>query len=159
MQIKQLLLLLCLPFLLLANAPLQEHYKNHFSCTPIPNWITEVDFSLDPETHPSQVNVQDLLVDSQNHLEKKSNFTHGVVKILTPSGVDALSQLRFNFNPSFETLEMHQIQVYRDKEWSDRLSTSTHKILQRERRSDRNLYSGELCLVYFLDDRPCRRHH
>ncbi len=152
MRIKHILFVLCLPLLLVASTSLQEQYQNHFSCSPTPSWVSKVSFSLDPETRPSQINEQNLLIDKQCHLEEKSNFFHGAIKILTPSGVDGLSQLRFHFDPAYEHLEMHTIQIYRDGQWSDRLNSSTYKILQRENKLDHNLYSGELSLVYFLDD-------
>ncbi|MGH2612967.1 MAG: DUF3857 domain-containing protein, partial [Rhabdochlamydiaceae bacterium] len=153
MCIKYIFLLLYFPFLLVADMPLQDQNLSYISNDPLPAWVTDTSFSLEPPSaHPSQVNEQNLLIDTQYHLEEKTCFTHRVSKALTQRGVDSLSQLRFYFDPSYEQLIIHKIQVYRDGEWSDRMQTSTSKILQREQQLESGLYNGDLCLVYFLDD-------
>ncbi len=60
---------------------------------------------------------------------------------------------RFQLNPSYQKIVIHKIQVFRDGQWADRMHTSTHKLLQQEKRIRfHNLYNGDLSLVYFLDD-------
>ncbi len=150
---KSLFLLLLIPFLALSGIDLQSPSITAISRSEAPQWVLEPSYSLDPPSiHPSQVNEQILLLDTQNHIEEKTFYLHRITKILTQKGVENLSQLRFSFDPSYEQLMMHTIRVYRAGQWSDRMNTSTYKIIQREGELDHNLYNGNLSLIYFLDD-------
>ncbi len=153
MRIKVFISLLILPLLLAFGNSHKKQTFTHFSSSPVPTWVASPIYSVEPESiHPSQINEQILLLDSQHLLEEKTYFHHQAVKILSPTGVEDYSQLKFHFEPFYEKLVLHKIQVYRNGQWSDRMNSSTHKVLQLEDDLDSNIYNGTLCLVYFLDD-------
>lgn len=123
------------------------------SISPIPTWIKSQDFALVPvPVKPTQVNLQYLLIDTQRNWEEKSIYRHFAIKTLTQTGIEKISQLQIDFDPSCNEVIMHSVRVYRDGEWLDRLELARYNVIQRETDLEKNLYNGDLTLVYFLED-------
>jgi len=140
---------LCLPLFLMGAAIDQNiHTKG-----AIPSWVKPLEVPLDEvSVKPSQVNLQYLLIDTQRNWEEKSLYCHFAVKTLTQSGVENISRLTINFDPSYTQIVMHDIRVFRDGKWLDRLENTRYNLVQRETDLEKNLYNGDLALIYFLDD-------
>lgn len=159
MQVKEnlnlflriVLFILCLsPILLTASAVDQN---GRYSKADAPAWVKPYDFPLEAvPVKPSQVNLQYLLIDTQRNWEEKTLYRHFAVKALTQSGIETISQINIDFDPSYCQVIMHAIRIYRGGEWFDRLENSRHNVIQREKELEYNLYNGDLTLVYFLDD-------
>ena len=67
-----------------------------------PHWVKSCDFPLDAiAVKPSQVNLQYLLIDTQRNWEEKTLYRHFAVKTLTQIGVENISQLNIDFDPSY----------------------------------------------------------
>lgn len=144
--------LLCFPAALLAFFGKNEA-PGGFSKQPPAAWVQPSTFSLEPiPLKPSQVNVQHLLIDTQRNWEEKTTYYHRAIKVLTQNGVEHISQLKIDFNPSYQNIVMHAIRLFRDGEWVDRLEKSRHNVLQREEELEQNIYNGRRTLVYFLED-------
>ena len=109
---------LCLPPLLLMGISVDQntlHSKN-----AAPSWVKPCDFALDAiAAKPSQVNLQYLLIDTQRNWEEKTLYRHFAVKTLTQSGIEQISQLKIDFDPSCTQVVMHDIRVFRQGEWLD----------------------------------------
>ncbi len=101
---------------------------------------------------PSQVNLQYLLIDTQKNWEEKTLYRHFAIKALTQSGIEKVSQLKIDFDPSYSQVVVHAIRVFREGKWLDRLENTRYNLIQREAELEENLYNGDLTLVYFLDD-------
>lgn len=142
--------LLCLsPLILIGSIDQNINYSKG----AVPSWVKSYDFPLEPVAiKPSQVNLQYLLIDSQRNWEEKIFYRHFVVKALTQNGIEKISQLKIDFDPSYCQVIMHAIRIFRGGEWLDRLENSRHHLIQRETELEQNLYNGDLTLVYFLDD-------
>ncbi|MBI3259669.1 MAG: DUF3857 domain-containing protein, partial [Ignavibacteriae bacterium] len=141
-----------LPYLLqgATAASFEEHI---YSKAPPPSWVKKYNFPLNPvEPQPSQVNLQYLLIDTQRHWEEKTTYCHYAVKALTQNGVEDISTLHIDFDPSHRQVVVHFIRVFRDGQWLDRLENSLYHLLQREKELENNLYNGDLSLVYLLGD-------
>ncbi len=143
--------------ILLPNAILTSFEKQDcelkISEGPAPAWVRSCSFSLEPiPLKPSQVNLQYLLSDVQRNFVEKSVYYHYAIKAVSQSGVSNIAQIDVDFSPSYENIVIHEIRVYRDGAWSDRLQTARHSLLQRESELERDLYDGVFSLVYFLDD-------
>lgn len=138
---------------LLLSAPLLSKQDTAPNCSAVPSWVVESSFTL-PDSIFSLFGTgnQFLLADYQYHLQEKTQFAHIVVKLLTTQDLVDCSQLSFYYDPSYEQLAMHQIRVYRDGQWLDKLGTSKHKLMQNTDMLKSNLYHEEMQLVYFLDD-------
>ncbi len=129
------------------------HPTEQCSIEPTPEWVKGVDFPLQPvELKPTQVNLQYLLIETQRNWEEKSVYQHYVIKMLSQAGIEAISQLSIDFDPTYSQVVMHQIRVHRDGEWTDRLEDARHNIVQRESELEKNLYNGDLTAIYFIED-------
>ena len=129
-----------------------DQYASH-SKDAIPSWVKLYDFSLDPvPVKPSQINLQYLLIDTQRNWEEKTLYQHFAVKTLTQSGIENISQLQIDFDPSYTQIVMHTLRVFRDGEWFDRLEDTRYNLVQRETDLEKKLYNGSLTLIYFLGD-------
>src|ERR1700722_778157 len=150
-MLLRILFLICFPVLLLTGAQ-ESAYTDNFSMAPKPAWVKPSDIPLDAKTAKPTENVQYLLMDIQRNWEEQTVFRHSVMKALTQTGMRDISELHIDFEPSFQTLILHNIRVYRDGEWSERMETSQHQVIQKEEELNNGVYSGSLSVVYFLDD-------
>ncbi len=151
MFFKTILYILCLsPFLLVAS---NSDQNTQHSKGPAPSWIKVCDFPLEAvPVKPSQVNLQYLLMDAQRNWEEKTLYRHCAIKALTKSGIEKISQLKIDFDPSYTQIVVHAIRVFREGKWHDRLGNARSNLIQRETDLERNLYNGDFTLVYFLED-------
>ena len=148
MFLRALFFALCLPFFLIGAVDQNLHHSRGEA----PSWVKECDFPLEAAVKSSQVNLQYLLIDTQRNWEEKSFYYHCAVRTLTKSGIENISQLAIDFDPSYNQVVIHKIRVLRDGEWGDRLERARCQVIQRETDLERNLYNGDLTLIYFLDD-------
>ena len=148
MFFRTILFLLCLLPLFLAGSTVDKNARH--SKGNAPSWVKIHDFPLDAvPVKPSQVNFQHLLIDTQRNWEERTLYRHLAVKALTQFGVEKLSQLSIDFDPTYAQVVLHAIRVFREGEWLDRLENSRHNIIQQERDLGQNLYNGNLTLVIF----------
>lgn len=119
----------------------------------VPQWVKAYDFPLENVlVKPLQVNLQYLLIDIQRNIEEKTFYCHLVIKALTQSGIEKVSQINIDFDPSYSQVVVHNIRVFREGKWIDRLENARCNLIQRETNLEKNLYNGDLTLIYFLDD-------
>lgn len=140
--------LLLFPFQYLVGSVIANE-EELYSEGPMPSWVVPMEFPLPIETKGSHL--QFLLMDSQENWPEHTQYYHMAVKILTQTGVEAVGQLDIGFEPSFQKLLIHDVRIYRDGMWIDQ-KNSRHDLLQREEELEENLISGELTMVYFLED-------
>ena len=95
-----------------------------------------------------------LLVDRQFYLDSKTvqRFQHFVIHITSTEGLEKSSQLAFDFDPGYETLTIHRIQVRRNGKVLDRLEPQELRVFQREANLERFLYSGTRTAYLILPD-------
>ena len=123
------------------------------SIAPPPEWVKPCDFSLEAvPIKPGQEHLQILLMDIQRNWEEKTIYVHQATKIVDQIGIEGFSQIKFNFDPSYQHIVVHQIRIYRDGEWSDRKESSRHELLQREGELEGGIFNGQWTLVYFIND-------
>ncbi|WP_443939119.1 DUF3857 domain-containing protein [Pedobacter sp. MW01-1-1] len=121
--------------------------------TETPNWIQK--FTL-VNKKPSDVDIQDgyylYLSEFQNNLESKEQYVHIIRKISSNTGVQNGSEISVSFNPSYEKLVFHSIQVKRDGKVINKLDLRKIKVLQDEKELSRFIYSGTFSAYLILDD-------
>lgn len=144
--------LLCFTTLLLKGFS-SENRDIQYANGPHPYWVKPCSFSLEPVSDDTwEVNFQCLLIDVQTNWEEKSSYHHYVVKPLTHTGVSEVAEVEIDFDPTYEKVIVHEIKIFRDGEYVDRLLNARHDVLHRESQLESDLYEGELTLVYFLED-------
>ena len=124
---------------------------NEVQKTSLPRWVISID-SFEEKTLNGSSGYQYYLVDLQENLIEQSLYRHYAIKILNSEGVQSMSDLDITFDPTYQKLQFHKLQVIRDGKKIDKLKDSDIKIIQREKNLERSLYDGSLTAVINLKD-------
>src|SRR5215510_2782774 len=146
-------LLACL-FLLLVNITVFS--RGGFAIKPPAPWVKTLSPTV-KQTAPepsSGTGSSQILYDRQINVGERTveRFYHSVSKVETPAGLDDLSQLRFYFEPSYQTLTIHFVRLQRGTQTIDALRPSEVKLIQQEDELDQQLFNGSQEAVIFLND-------
>ncbi len=90
-----------------------------------------------------------LRVPAQGEKQVLSRF---VYKLVNDAGVEDNAQLDFKFDPRYETLQLHELKVWRDGEAQDRREDSSYALLRREEGKEYLIYDGQLTLNVIVND-------
>lgn len=119
-----------------------------------PQWVTDVaaDYHathLDADAEDGYAN---LLYSRQVSVARQTVFNKKTMRVLSDAGVQNVSDISIDFDPSYEELIFHTVRIIRGAEILNRLNVSALKLLQREKELDRSIYDGSLSAVLILDD-------
>ncbi|MFI5333842.1 MAG: DUF3857 domain-containing protein, partial [Chlamydiales bacterium] len=143
--------LVCLPLFCFAGA-LSDDANDNLSIAPPAPWVVPCDFELNSDDSTQSEHVQYLLIDKQKNWAEKTVYKHIALKALSQTGVDTISKISIDFEPSFRKVVVHKIRVFRDGVESDRLASAEHHVLQKEVGLDFGIYVGDLTAIYLLED-------
>lgn len=115
------------------------------------DWVVNVD-AKEGEIVTSGENHQYILIDRQDNIGEEESFRHFAYKILNSEGVQNMSDISIDFDPSFQTLTFHSVQIIRDNQIIDQLSADRIQTIQREANLERLLYDGSLTAIVNLSD-------
>lgn len=148
------LLLLCLTAALPLTgltAPAATHSRE-YRYSPTPAWVTPQNGSTAAATREQQ-SVEFLLVDDQIQLDPApEEYRRRVLRPLTTVGVEEVSELQLRFNPAFQTLNIHQIQVRRGEEVRDLTRSARLRVVHREEQLGEGIQDGEATAIAILED-------
>jgi hypothetical protein len=130
--------------------------KGSFTVKPAPNWVKRVVPTVDPVGTKSSTGSSStkILDDEQIRVNGSSveRYSHYYQRVDTTAGLDDLSQLRFDFEPSYQQLAIHFIRILRGGSIINALKPSEIKTIQEEEELDQQLYNGTLSAVVFVND-------
>jgi lipoprotein NlpI len=94
------------------------------------------------------------LVDEQTLVEGKSatHFHHIVRSVGTSAGLEKAAQIEIVFDPLFQTLVFHQLDLLRNGVRTNRLDTKRIQLIQRETRLEQRMVDGRVTAVILLQD-------
>jgi len=116
-----------------------------------PNWIQEIPISI-PVEKETDFNIRYILIDQQFDIDQETHFTHYVKQLISPTGVQHESMIEIPFDPTYESITLHQVTVIRQDCLIDKLATSRMEVIQQEKEIDNYLYNGKKTWLIFLDD-------
>ncbi len=96
-----------------------------------------------------------LLLDNQIYVpnrQKQQRYTRLAMKAINQSGVDYISQLSLDFDPSYESLILNSLTIIRNNERIDKLSSAKMSVIQGEPELANRIYNGSLSLNIIIDD-------
>ena len=125
-----------------------------FSIAPPATWIDvqKLPPDLQPITNSTDENVRYTLLDDQVNAPQNEHYRRVVREVANPNGVQDCVQLSMDFDPSYQTLTIHDISIHRGTNVINCLQPEKIKVIQQERDLDMNLYNGQMSAVLFLED-------
>ena len=124
------------------NKPQWVHYKK-----PDINQLIPVDRVKDGRHY--------LLVDNQirvSKIGKVASYHHFAEHIVNQNGIEKSSQISIDFDPAYQNIFVHKLQVWRKGKTIDKRSTARVTLIQPEREAKDLIYNGEQSLNIILDD-------
>lgn len=127
-----------------------------YTIAPPPAWVESVERGEAEKSRLDQIfdGAYYLLSDSQIRLEAGQLTTYRRVASMATNeaGVGALANIEINFDPSFQTLQLHSINLIRRGQLIPKLASATVRVLQRETELERRIYDGSKTVSVFLED-------
>lgn len=122
--------------------------------TSIPKWVKNIEYNSNPNINESYINqgLLFLLSDQQINENSKSYFFRSVSKIIDNAGIQAGSSISVLFDPSYQKLEFHKINIIRDGKTIKKLKNSDFQLIRRELNAESYIYDGSLSAVSNLSD-------
>ncbi|MBX3189677.1 MAG: DUF3857 domain-containing protein [Labilithrix sp.] len=130
-----------------------------WSVQPAPAWVKAVE-PADPASPAAAVAPNGgryLLFDRQIRVgavvgQQVESYTRWSRQITNEAGLQGSSQVRIDFDPTYETLAIHSVSVRRGSETRSRLVADAVKIVQREPNLEAQIFDGRQSAVLFVDD-------
>jgi hypothetical protein len=122
---------------------------------PVPSWVEPV---LPEDATPPSEQVSDglqyLLIDTQTRVDRgeRVGYRHIAIKALNERGVERAANIELRFDPSYQTLTLHAIQLRREGRLIQKLGSLKIEVLQREAGLESLIYDGTRTAHAFLDD-------
>lgn len=107
-----------------------------------------------PESTDARGGVEMLLSDIQVRIGNRTRSTYArrVMRAVAPAGVETIANVEIAFDPSFERLLVHRIEVRRAGRTVHRLPLSALRVLQRERELEALIFDGTRSAHAILPD-------
>ena len=123
-----------------------------FDVRPAPAWVEtlDVDSSVAVARQNVRWGIYDLLSDHQ--VREGEQYFRTVRNVLSPSGVRNASELELDFDPSFERLVIHHVDIIRGGARINALEPDEIRVIEKEDESENRIYDGERTALLFLRD-------
>lgn len=136
------------------GSPDQPDPSPTFNIAPAPSWVKPLDPDAVPVPKSTEVEdgVDYLLIDRQQLMEPMASFSHFTRRLINEHGLQNGSEIRGEYDPSYQSFTMHWLKIKRDGIWQDRLPTEKFQVLRREENLDSQLLDGRFSVVCHLQD-------
>lgn len=118
-----------------------------------PAWVTEnrtmYTGTLDKEAEDGYI---DLVYEKQFNLAEQAVFVKHSSKILSAAGVQNNSEVSVTFDPTYQQLLLHSIEIIRDGVVINKLDAGKIKTIHTEPDLNKYIYNGELQSTLILED-------
>gem|GEM_PF-2295159 len=118
----------------------------------IPYWIRPVSAPEPISKMPDEPDNPHLLLEAQTDIASDTQYIHYEFKVWNALDAQNLSNIELIFNPELQTLTIHDVKVWRNGTWIDKLDMSEIRVVQREEDLDHLCYCGDLSALLFLED-------
>ncbi|RLU01342.1 MAG: DUF3857 domain-containing protein [Ketobacter sp.] len=122
-----------------------------------PAWATplEVPKQFDYPASDIQNGIYYLILDVQARVtpdQPTQTYQHYAEHIVNQNGVTENSQISINYDPSYQSIQLHTLRIHRAGQVIDKVTSATMKVLQREEEMESLIYNGQHTLNIILDD-------
>jgi transglutaminase-like putative cysteine protease len=139
------------------SAQAQELSSVALVTSPAPDWIKPIPMpeSASEQEAKTQDGVYYLLVDRQFKVDDNQPvllYRHLAEKVVNQSGLQSVSNISVNYDPSYETLKWHHLTIIRNGKIIDRKVDAKVATLRREKELENSIYNGRLTANIILAD-------
>lgn len=138
-------------FLLFTCSSLAQ--QNYIFISPYPQWVQEIKVDLSATLPEEEATGHYyLLIDDQHLLKDKEFYSRYTYKILNSKGVQDMAGLNISFDPEYQTVHLHKINIIRNGKVIEKLDLKQLTVIQMETNRERFLYDGRLTVIANLTD-------
>ncbi|MBN8232797.1 DUF3857 domain-containing protein [Corallococcus macrosporus] len=150
-------LLLCLCLSLSTGTARAATPALPFRVGPPAAWVKPLPIPADSgpaSAGEEETSVSRLLVEEQVRVSGHSqeHYLHSARKVLSPQGIDSVTDIQLSFDPTYQKLTVHGIWRIRDGRREDLFQPAEARVIQQEPELQNRLYNGALSVVPFLRD-------
>ena len=120
--------------------------------TPVPEWVKPHKGIEKASPKPTEGGFTYLLFERQYHIPQKTSFSHYKIQVLTVDGIQENSDISINYDPTYQTLFIHEITIWREGKAINKLNLDEVKTIQRESGANQYIYDGSLSALIHLSD-------
>jgi hypothetical protein len=128
--------------------------KASFSIKPPPSWVLPPPALSASVPQDANGGIFHFLEDYQRRVSGNSTerYSHRVLKILSARGLETASQIKLEFEPSYEDLVIHHISIRRGDRTINALKPAEIRLVQQQTDLDEREYNGQFSALLFLND-------
>jgi transglutaminase-like putative cysteine protease len=101
---------------------------------------------------PAGENERWLLLETEINVPESATFQHQVKQICSYAGVQDGAQISLDFDPGYESLQLHWVRIWRGTNFLNRLDRDKIKIIQQERDLEQHELNGQYSAILVLED-------
>lgn len=123
-----------------------QDVADYVSVEPRPNWIVPVDIpDFDRTANADRQSIY-ALIDNQNRFSLRTDeySTRYVVDLLTSAAVDDEGTISLDFDPAYQRLALHTVQITRGDQRIDAMDLSEAMVFRTETDRDQMIFNGTL---------------
>ncbi|MES1249500.1 MAG: DUF3857 domain-containing transglutaminase family protein, partial [Chitinophaga rupis] len=117
-----------------------------------PSWISSTDYNSAKIPGDAEDGYSYLALEKQVNIAAHTVYHKTVIKIITGAGIQNASEVSVSYDPSYQHMVFHNIQIIRDGAVINKLNLAKIKTIQQEKELDRSIYNGTVTAVLFLED-------
>jgi hypothetical protein len=136
---------------LATDAPVTE---SKVTVAPPGSWVKPNFFERALQDAPmtSGENERWLLVETEINASESATFNHRVKQICSYAGVQNGAQISLDFDPGYESLQLHWVRIWRGTNFLNCLNREKIKIIQQERDLEQHTLNGQYSAILVLED-------
>lgn len=129
-------------------------YSQEINFTETPSWVKTKALPTNSEVNKYDVNngVYTTLYDLQQNLNTNTEFLHLGLNVLSYGGVKNASEIYITFDSSYQTVDFHYLNIWRNGVKQDRTKELTFETLNNETNLQAGIYSGKITAYDILED-------
>ena len=123
------------------------------SKSDVPKWLKPI------SVKPQQINLDDIslgyyyeLLEEQVHLGEQTHYHNTTTVVSDEAGAENAGHLEVEFDPSYQKVFIHRVEIEREGKIQNRLDLSKFKVIATENDLKRFIYNGSYSAFTILDD-------
>ncbi|GAA4791924.1 hypothetical protein GCM10023231_19820 [Olivibacter ginsenosidimutans] len=153
MKLTLINLLTFLSFIIAPKFICAAHALPKLTKAIVPDWVKE---AKSTNTKPANREIRDgyyiSYYDYEVAVEQQVAYTKIVKNIVSESGIQNTGEIYINFNPSYQRLVLHSVNILRNGQIKDKLDLAAFKVMADEQELARSIYKGSYLAYLILED-------